>query len=818
MAIKFDEYPLVPLRDILVFNNTVIPLNIGRDKSIAAAEEAAVSDKKLMLLLQHDSSEDDPTPDRMYKIGVLAEIVQLLRLPDGSLKVLVEAYQRMEAVEFKTQGKFITAKVKARPEVLEADQHTGALVNTLLKQYEELARLDRRYNSDLLAILQQIDNPARMADVLVTNLNFKLVDKQHILELDSLNARLERICSLMEVEIGLIETEQKIKQRIRKQIEQNQRDYYRTELKKAFETEFGEEESETSELEQLSARIKQAKMSKTAEEKVLEEFRRLKQMNPMAPEASIIRNYLEIMVALPWQVPKFKPLDVKKAREVLEQDHYGMEKVKERILEHLAVQNRVKKNTGPILCMVGPPGVGKTSLAESIAEATGRPFARISLGGVHDESEIRGHRRTYIGAMPGKIIQTVKKLKSNQAVILLDEIDKLGSDWRGDPASALLEVLDPSQNKSFIDHYLDIEYDLSGILFLATANTLDMSRPLLDRLEIIRLAGYSDNEKLEIAKRHLIPKQLKEHGLSEKLWKITDTALLEVIHNYTREAGVRNLGRMIAKLMRKVVLQIQQPEEDTSKTKVGKTKARKAEPTIVIEPKEVNELLGVQLFQEDFLDKTDLVGVCHGLAYTSVGGEMLAIEAVMMPGDGSVKTTGKLGEVMQESAQAALSYIKAHASQYGIQSSKFKEVNIHLHVPEGGIPKDGPSAGITIFTALVSLLTNIPVKASVAMTGEITLRGRVLAIGGLKEKLLAALRRGIKQVLIPIDNVKDLAEIDDHIKNSLEIIPVTLVSEVLSKALVSSPLPLLENEAVVLHGATAHTESENTPKTSTITH
>ncbi|MFN7038724.1 MAG: endopeptidase La [Alphaproteobacteria bacterium] len=767
-------YAVLPLRDIVMFPGMVAPLFVGRDKSVKALENVISDNKNIVLITQKDANNDSPLKEDIFQIGVLGHILQLLKLPDGTVKVLVEARKRIRIKKFIDNGSFFEAEIDELKESEGDSVETEILMRTVLEEFEEYAKLNKRINQDIISSLVAIKDPGQLADIIASHLFLKIPEKQSILEVLSINKRLERILSLIQGEIGVLNTEQKIRRRVKKQMEKTQKEYYLNEQLKAIQNELGGDDSK-SDINEYETKINKVKLSKEAKEKAQSELKKLKSMNSLAGgEATIVRNYLDTLLALPWGVNNNTKSNIKEAKKILDDDHYGMDKVKERILEYLAVQQRIKKLKGPILCLVGPPGVGKTSLAKSIADATGREFVRFSLGGVRDEAEVRGHRRTYIGAMPGKIIQSLKKCKSSNPVFLLDEIDKIGADYRGDPASALLEVLDPAQNSKFVDHFLEVEYDLSDVMFVATANTLRMPRPLLDRMEIIRLSGYTEEEKIEIAERHLVPKQKSEHGLEEKEWSISETAIRDLIHYYTREAGVRNLEREIANLTRKAIKEILE----------GKSK------TVKVTPKNLPNYAGVRKFIYGEAELEDLVGVTTGLAYTEVGGELLLIEAVSLPGKGDAKTTGKLGDVMQESAQAAFSYFRSKCVEYGVTSAEYQKKDIHIHVPEGATPKDGPSAGIAMFTTIVSIMTGIPVKKTVAMTGEITLRGRVLGIGGLKEKLLAALRGGIKTAIIPSENVKDLAEIPDNVKKGLKIIPVSSADEVIKIALVDVPKKL----------------------------
>ncbi|MEM8791994.1 MAG: endopeptidase La [Pseudomonadota bacterium] len=764
-------YPVLPLRDIVVFPHMIVPLFVGREKSVKALEQVMKDDRQILLSSQLDASIDDPGQDDIYEIGSLANVLQLLKLPDGTVKVLVEGQMRAKIVDFVNNPDFFEAKAEIIPDV-EADQETvEALTRSLVEQFERYVKLNKNVPEEALANIGDIEDPAKLADTIAGHLGVKLSERQKLLEEPGVAARLEKILQTIQGEISVLQVEKRIKSRVKNQMEKTQREYYLNEQMKAIQRELGEGDDGRDELSEYDETIEETKFSKEAREKAEAELKKLKQMSPMSAEATVVRNYLDWMLSIPWGVKSRVKKDLGRAEQILDADHYGLEKVKERIVEYLAVQKRSSKLKGPILCLVGPPGVGKTSLGKSVAKATGREFIRISLGGVRDEAEIRGHRRTYIGSMPGKIIQAMKKAKTTNPLILLDEIDKMGQDFRGDPASAMLEVLDPEQNNTFADHYLEVEYDLSNVMFITTANTYNMPQPLLDRMEIISLAGYTEDEKVEIAKRHLLPKQKKEHGLKKGEMELTDEGLRGIVQTYTREAGVRNLERELAKLCRKVL------------TKIFKTK----EKSVEVAQDQLEEFLGVPRHKHGLAEEEDHVGVTTGLAYTSVGGDLLHIEALRMPGKGRMKTTGTLGDVMKESIDAAASFVRSKAPDFGVEPPKFEKIDIHVHVPEGATPKDGPSAGIAMVTSIVSVLTEIPVKKDVAMTGEVTLRGNVLPIGGLKEKLLAALRGGIKTVLIPKENVKDLPEIPDNVKEGLEIVPVATVTEVLERALVRQP-------------------------------
>ena len=768
--------PVLPLRDIVVFPDMVAPLFVGRDKSVAALEMVDEGENEIMLVAQKDPSTDEPTGDDVHSLGTVATILQLLKLPDGTVKVLVEGSSRARIVSFNDRDTYFDADV----ELVEPEEgDTGevqALARAVIDQFENYAKLNRKIPPESVATVSQITEAGKLADAVASQLQVKLSDKQELLELSNARERLEKVFALMEGEMGMMQMERKIKNRVKRQMEKTQREYYLNEQMKAIQRELGDSpEGERDEIAELEDKLREAPLSEEARTKADQELKKLRQMSPMSAESTVVRNYLDWMVSLPWGKRTDISTDLDKAEGQLDEDHYGLDKVKERIIEYLAVQKRTKKLKGPILCLVGPPGVGKTSLGKSIAEATGREFVRVSLGGVRDESEIRGHRRTYIGSMPGRIIQSMKKAKTGNPLFLLDEIDKMGMDHRGDPASALLEVLDPAQNSTFNDHYLEVDYDLSDVMFVTTANSLNMPQPLLDRMEVIRIAGYTEDEKLEIAKRHLFPKIRKDHGLADSEWQVDDSAIRDLIRYYTREAGVRSLERELAKLARKAVRQIAQSDKTV----------------ITITSENLSEYSGVRKHRYGLADDEDQIGAVTGLAWTEAGGDLLTIEAVKMPGRGSMKVTGNLRDVMKESIQAASSLVRARAVMVGIKPSQFNTTDIHVHVPDGATPKDGPSAGIAMTTAIVSLLTGNPVRRDVAMTGEVSLRGRVLPIGGLKEKLLAALRGGIKTVLIPQENEKDLDEIPDVVKEGLEIIPVTDINEVFSHALVQ---PLSEIE------------------------
>ncbi|MGA1613369.1 MAG: endopeptidase La [Rhodobacteraceae bacterium] len=785
-----SSYPVLPLRDIVVFPHMIVPLFVGREKSVRALEEVMQDDKQILLSSQIDPSVDDPATDGIYRVGVLANVLQLLKLPDGTVKVLVEGQTRVAIDSFLENERFFEATVAAVAETQGDLEVVEALLRTCGDEFERYAKVKKNIPEEALATVAETTDPAKLADLIAGHLGIDVAQKQDLLETLTLSERLEKIYGLMQGEMSVLQVEKKIKTRVKSQMERTQREYYLNEQMKAIQKELGEGEEGASELAELEERINSTKLSKEAQEKATAELKKLKSMSPMSAEATVVRNYLDWMLSIPWGVKSRTKKDLHKAQEILDADHYGLEKVKERIVEYLAVQSRSQKLKGPILCLVGPPGVGKTSLGKSVAKATGREFIRISLGGVRDESEIRGHRRTYIGSMPGKIIQALKKAKTTNPLILLDEIDKMGQDFRGDPASAMLEVLDPEQNNTFVDHYLEVEYDLSNVMFLTTANSYNMPGPLLDRMEIISLAGYTEDEKREIAKQHLVQKQIKNHGLRKGEFSVSDDALDEMIRHYTREAGVRNLERELAKLTRKAVTKIIK----------GETKA------VNVTADTLDDYLGVKKFRYGLAEKEDQVGVVTGLAYTSVGGDLLSIEALRLPGKGRMKTTGKLGDVMKESIDAAASYVRSIAPQIGVKPPRLDHWDIHVHVPEGATPKDGPSAGLAMVTSIVSVLTQIPVRKDIAMTGEVTLRGNALAIGGLKEKLLAALRGGVKTVLIPQENEKDLVDIPDNVKQGMTIIPVTHVSQVLEQALVRQPEAIDWDEAAEEAAAMAAAE------------
>ena len=771
--------PLLPLRDIVVFPHMIVPLFVGREKSVRALEEVMRADKQILLATQKSAADDDPAPDAIYPTGVMASVLQLLKLPDGTVKVLVEGGQRAEIIQFFDNEAYYEAEARVVDELVGDPAEVEALTRAAAEKFEDYVKLNKKVPPEALSAVAEIADAAKMADTIAAHLAVKITDKQELLANPDVAQRLEKVFGLMEGEISVLQVEKKIRNRVKRQMEKTQREYYLNEQMKAIQRELGEGDDGKEELSELEERIEKTKLSKEARAKAEAEMKKLRQMSPMSAEATVVRNYLDWLLSLPWNKRKKVRIDLDKAEAVLDRDHYGLDKVKERIIEHLAVQARTRKIRGPILCLVGPPGVGKTSLGRSIAEATGREFVRMSLGGVRDEAEIRGHRRTYIGSMPGRVIQSMKKAKSSNPLFLLDEIDKLGADYRGDPAAALLEVLDPEQNSSFADHYLEVDYDLSDVMFITTANTLNMPQPLLDRMEIIRIAGYTEDEKVEICKRHLLPKQAEAHALKAGEWSVTDDALRDLIRYYTRESGVRNLERELARLARKSV----------RKLVAGEATA------IAVTPDNLADFAGVRKFRFGETEKDDQVGLVTGLAWTEVGGELLTIEAVKMPGRGKMTVTGNLRDVMKESISAANSYVQSRAPALGVKPTVFRSTDIHVHVPEGATPKDGPSAGGAMITAIVSTLTGLPVRKDVAMTGEITLRGRVLPIGGLKEKLLAALRGGVKTVLIPSENVKDLDEVPENVRTGLEIIPVDTVDEVLRHALVGKVEPIEWTEA-----------------------
>jgi ATP-dependent Lon protease len=772
--------PILPLRDIVVFPHQPVPLFVGREKSVRALEEAMKNEgKQILLATQKDKDDDDPAPDGIYDVGVVATVLQLLKLPDGTVKVLVEGRARAGVTRFTSQSEYYEAEIAYVAEDGAGSAEAEALSRAVVEQFENYVKLNKKVPPEALAAIPQIDNPGELADRIASHLSVKIAEKQQLLEVFNVVKRLEKVYALMEGEISVMQTEKKIRNRVKRQMEKTQREYYLNEQMKAIQRELGEQDDQRDELLELEKRIKKTKLSKEARAKADSELKKLRNMSPMSAESTVVRNYLDWLLSIPWGKGKIKPIDLQKAEDILEGDHYGLEKVKERILEYLAVQSRVGSLKGPILCLVGPPGVGKTSLGRSIAKATGREFVRVSLGGVRDEAEIRGHRRTYIGSMPGKIIQSMKKAKSTNAFFLLDEIDKMGSDWRGDPSSALLEVLDPAQNSTFADHYLEVDYDLSPVMFVTTANSLNMPQPLLDRMEIIRIPGYTEDEKLEIAKRHILAKLTKDHGLKPEEFIVPDASIRDLIRYYTRESGVRSLERELGNLARKTVRDL----------------SRENLLTVTIDAERLAKYAGVRKYKYGEMDSEDQVGIITGLAYTDFGGDILTIEAVKMPGKGRMTVTGNLKDVMKESISAANSYVRSRATKFGIEPPSFERTDVHIHVPDGATPKDGPSAGAAMATAIVSVLTGIPIKKDIAMTGEVTLRGRVTAIGGLKEKLLAALRSGVKTVLIPSENEKDLADIPDNVKAEMTIIPVSTMDEVLAQALTRQPVAIEWSEA-----------------------
>jgi len=774
---EIRAYPVLPLRDIVVFPHMIVPLFVGREKSIRALEEVMRSDTFILLATQKNASDDDPAGDSIFEVGTLASVLQLLKLPDGTVKVLVEGAERAKVLKYTDRTDYYEADAAVIADTIGDPVEAEAMARSVITEFESYVKLNKKVSPEVVGVVQQIEDYAKLADTVASHLAVKIPDKQAILETPVVTARLEKVLGLMESEISVLQVEKRIRTRVKRQMEKTQREYYLNEQMKAIQKELGDEEGKD-ELTELEEKIKKTKLSKEAREKATHELKKLRQMSPMSAEATVVRNYLDWLLAIPWNKKTKVKKDLKLAEQILDADHFGLEKVKERIVEYLAVQQRANKLTGPILCLVGPPGVGKTSLGKSIAKATGREFVRVSLGGVRDEAEIRGHRRTYIGSMPGKIVQSMRKAKSSNPLFLLDEVDKMGADFRGDPSSALLEVLDPEQNHTFNDHYLEVDYDLSSVMFITTANTLNIPPPLMDRMEIIRIAGYTEDEKVEIARKHLIPHAIVKHGLDPQEWSIDEEALLLLIRRYTREAGVRNLERELSTLIRKAVKELM-----TSKKKM----VRVTEST-------VGDYLGVPKFRYGEIEENDQIGVVTGLAWTEVGGELLTVEAAMMPGKGKMTVTGNLRDVMKESISAAASYVRSRAVDFGIEPPLFDKRDIHVHVPEGATPKDGPSAGVAMVAAIVSVMAGIPVRRDVAMTGEITLRGRVLPIGGLKEKLLAALRGGIKTVLIPEENAKDLVDVNDSIKGGLNIIPVSRMDEVLTHSLVRKPEPIVWDE------------------------
>src|SRR6204780_2054195 len=767
-------YPVLPLREIVVFPHMIVPLFVGREKSIKALEEVMRSDTFILLATQKNASDDDPATDAIYNIGTLASVLQLLKLPDGTVKVLVEGAARAEVKRYTDREEYYEADAIVIGDTTGDQVEAEAMARSVVNEFEGYVKLNKKVSPEVVGVVQQIDDYAKLADTVASHLAVKIPDKQLVLEIPVVTERLEKVLGLMESEISVLQVEKRIRTRVKRQMEKTQRESYLNEQMKAIQKELGDEDGKD-ELAELEEKIKRTKLSKEAREKAQHEIKKLRQMSPMSAEATVVRNYLDWLLSIPWNKKSKIKKDLTLAEQILDADHFGLEKVKERIVEYLAVQQRANKLTGPILCLVGPPGVGKTSLGKSIARATGREFVRVSLGGVRDEAEIRGHRRTYIGSMPGKVIQSMRKAKTSNPLFLLDEVDKMGADFRGDPSSALLEVLDPEQNSTFNDHYLEVDYDLSSVMFITTANTLNIPPPLMDRMEIIRIAGYTEDEKVEIARKHLIPHALVKHGLDPKEWSIDDAALLMLIRRYTREAGVRNLERELSTLIRKAVKEL------------TVSKKQSVEVTDAV----LGDYLGVAKYRYGEVEDQDQVGVVTGLAWPDVGDELLTIEAAMMPGKGKMTVTGNLRDVMKESISAAASYVRMRAVDFGIEPPAFDKRDIHVHVPEGATPKDGPSAGVAMVTAIVSVMTGIAVHRDVAMTGEITLRGRVLPIGGLKEKLLAAHRGGIKTVLIPEENAKDLTEISDAIKGGMNIIPVARLDEVVSNALVRTPVPIV---------------------------
>ena len=775
IKISSDLYPILPLRDIVVYPNMIVPLFVGRDKSIQALEEVMSNDRELFLVSQVDSTTEDPNEDSLYKVGTIASVIQLLKLPDNTVKVLVEGTSRAKIRNFIKGEKFHQVEVDFIKEIIPDDPEIEAISRSCLMEFENYTKINRKIPTDTFGSVSEIDDYSKIADTIASNLQIKLSQKQKILETNNLKERFELILSFLEGEIDVLQTEKRIRGRVKRQMEKTQREYYLNEQMKAIQKELGKEgEDGGDDTAELEKKLETLKLPKDVREKAKSEFKKLKQMSPMSAEATVVRNYLDWIVSIPWSKKSRLNKPIKYSEDILDNDHYGLEKVKERIIEYIAVQKRTKKLKGPILCLVGPPGVGKTSLGKSIAQSTGREFVRVSLGGVRDEAEIRGHRRTYIGSLPGRIIQSMKKVTTKNPLFLLDEIDKLGSDYRGDPSAALLEVLDPEQNDKFNDHYLEVDYDLSDVMFITTANTLNIPPALMDRMEIIRIAGYTENEKLEISKKHLLPKVYKQHGLSVNEISIDDSALLETIRRYTKESGVRSLERELSKVARKATKKI--VSNEVKDLKINKDN--------------ISDYLGVYKYRYGEAERDDQIGIVTGLAWTEYGGELLTIEGAMMPGKGRMTVTGNLKDVMKESISAAASYVRSNATKYGIKPPLFDKRDIHVHVPEGATPKDGPSAGVAMATAIISLMTQVPVRKDIAMTGEITLRGRVLPIGGLKEKLLAAARGGITTVFIPEENKKDLSEISEEITKNLKIIPVAKVDEIIEAALVSKLDPI----------------------------
>jgi ATP-dependent Lon protease len=795
-----DSYPVLPLRDIVVFPHMIVPLFVGREKSIKALEEVMRSDTFILLATQKNASDDDPATGAIYEMGTLASVLQLLKLPDGTVKVLVEGAARAQVTRYTDRAEYYEADAVVATDTPGEQVEAEALARSVINEFENYVKLNKKVSPEVVSVVQQIEDYAKLADTVASHLAVKIPEKQIILETAIVTERLEKVLALMESEISVLQVEKRIRTRVKRQMEKTQREYYLNEQMKAIQKELGDEEGKD-ELAEIEDKIKKTKLSKEAREKATHELKKLRQMSPMSAEATVVRNYLDWLLSIPWNKKSKVKKDLKAAQEILDADHFGLEKVKERIVEYLAVQQRANKLTGPILCLVGPPGVGKTSLGKSIAKTTGREFVRVSLGGVRDEAEIRGHRRTYIGSMPGKIIQSMRKAKTSNPLFLLDEVDKMGADFRGDPSSALLEVLDPEQNHTFNDHYLEVDYDLSSVMFITTANTLNIPPPLMDRMEIIRIAGYTEDEKVEIARRHLIPAAIAKHGLDSKEWSIDEPALLMLIRRYTREAGVRNLERELSTLIRKAVKELTMTKKKSVKVELAN----------------LSDFLGVPKYRYGELEDEDQIGVVTGLAWTDVGGELLTIEAAMMPGKGRMTVTGNLRDVMKESISAAASYVRMRAISFGIEPPRFDKRDIHVHVPEGATPKDGPSAGVAMVTAIVSVMTGIAVRRDVAMTGEITLRGRVLPIGGLKEKLLAAARGGMKTVIIPEENAKDLVEINESIKKGLDIIPVSRMDEVLARALVRKPDPITWDEETSKPGEPAVAEAVAEDDASTLT-
>ncbi len=777
-------YPVLPLRDIVVFPHMIVPLFVGRKKSILALEEVMRSDTFILLATQKNASDEDPATEAIYEVGTLASVLQLLKLPDGTVKILVEGAQRAKVVKYTDRSEYYEAEAVALGDTMGERVEAEAFARSATTEFESYVKLNKRVPPEVVGVVQQIEDYAKLADTIASHLAVKIPDRQAILETTAVTERLEKVLGLIETEISVLQVEKRIRTRVKRQVEKTQREFFLHEQMKAIQKEIGDEEGKD-ELAEIEDKIKKTKLSKEAHEKATHELKKLRQMSPMSAESTVVRNYLDWLLSIPWAKRSKIKKDLKLAQEVLDNDHFGLDKVKERIVEYLAVQQRANKLTGPILCLVGPAGVGKTSLGKSIARATGRDFVRFSLGGVHDEAEIRGHRRTYIGSMPGKIIQSMRKAKTSNPLFLLDEVDKMGADFRGDPSSALLEVLDPEQNHTFNDHYLELDYDLSHVMFITTANTLNIPPPLMDRMEIIRIAGYTEDEKVEIARKHLIPHATAKHGLASDEWSIDDEALLLVIRRYTREAGVRNLERELSTLIRKAVKELILSEKKSVKASADN----------------LADYLGVPKYRYGEVEDKDQIGIVTGLAWTDVGGELLTIEAAMMPGKGKMTVTGNLRDVMKESISAAASYVRMRAVAFGIKPPLFDKRDIHVHVPEGATPKDGPSAGVAMATAIVSMMTGIPVRRDLAMTGEITLRGRVWPITGLKEKLLAALRGGIKTVLIPEENAKDLVEIADSIKSGLEIVPVSRMDEVLARAMMRKPEPIEWDETTTTAAA-----------------